>query len=577
MGRQEPGDPSTIGTEPTRRADWLLALGVAVTSLVALLATGPDFGMVWDEGYTVRRERLLDDWFEGLVNPPWPGGRSSAFERKTFETNWPFSREEPHGHPPFYALLGLAGWRLSHHWLAPLEAYRFGPMALTATTLGLVYLHLARRVGRPAGFTASALLLLMPRVFAHAHYAHYDMPMTCLWLLAQVSFVASLGSRRWAVPFGIILGLCAGTKFTGLFAIAPALAWVAIFEVLPRVVRLVAKTKGEERPGRSGLEALGIGLPISLLTIYAIQPPWWLSPISGPYRFFASNLTRAKTQPLPTLYLGETYAFSLPWHNTLVLSAVTTPVAVLALGLIGIAASVAGGRKASWVVIWPLSWATLMVVRALPMAPGHDGIRLFLPSVASLAVLAGLGVSWLLDSTRRSWVRQFGRVLAVLALGECLIGIARTYPYTDSYYNLAIGGLKGAERHGFELTYYWETTGPEFLEWVRGEARRGPVELCFTMDASNHDLLREWGDIPANVSILDLNTHTPNRPKRPSYVLQRRRGFYFPRDSWLERHGHPTFVIRREGVDLLRVYPFGDFVDAARQGTHEPIPAYLNR
>ena len=36
-----------------------------------------------------------------------------------------------------------------------------------------------------------------------------------------------------------------------------------------------------------------------------------------------------------------------------------------------------------------------MIVRALPNAPGHDGIRQFLPSVASLAVLAGLGVAWL--------------------------------------------------------------------------------------------------------------------------------------------------------------------------------------
>jgi len=65
-------------------------------------------------------------------------------------------------------------------------------------------------------------------------------------------------------------------------------------------------------------------------------------------------------------------------------------VLVLALGLIGIAAGLAGRRRQPWALIWPLSWLTLMIVRALPIAPGHDGIRLFLPSVASLAVLAGL-------------------------------------------------------------------------------------------------------------------------------------------------------------------------------------------
>jgi hypothetical protein len=93
-----------------------------------------------------------------------------AFDRRILDRYWPFSREEPDGHPPFYALLGLAGWRLSHHLLPPLEAYRSGPMALTAATVGLISLQLAHRRGRLAGFTAAAYLVLMPRVFAHAHY-----------------------------------------------------------------------------------------------------------------------------------------------------------------------------------------------------------------------------------------------------------------------------------------------------------------------------------------------------------------------------------------------------------------------
>ncbi len=31
------------------------------------------------------------------------------FDRQVLAWFWPFAREEPHGHPPFYALLGLAG------------------------------------------------------------------------------------------------------------------------------------------------------------------------------------------------------------------------------------------------------------------------------------------------------------------------------------------------------------------------------------------------------------------------------------------------------------------------------------
>ena len=93
-------------------------------------------------------------------------------------------------------------------------------------------------------------------------------------------------------------------------------------------------------------------------------------------------------------------------------------------------------------MIWPLSWATLMIIRALPDAPGHDGIRLFLPSVASLAVLAGLGVSWLADRLGTGAGASLLPLIAVAAVGECLVGIARTYPYTDSYFNVAIGRLE---------------------------------------------------------------------------------------------------------------------------------------
>ena len=130
-------------------------------------------------------------------------------------------------------------------------------------------------------------------------------------------------------------------------------------------------------------------------------------------------------------------------------------------------------------MIWPLSWLTLMIVRALPNAPGHDGIRLFLPSIASLAILAGLGAGWLGERCRTGRLRLIATVLIVAAIGECLVGIARLYPYTDSYYNSAIGGLKGAERAGFEVTYYWEAAGPEFLEWARSSTRKASIDLFF--------------------------------------------------------------------------------------------------
>ncbi|CAN5913849.1 hypothetical protein BH23PLA1_BH23PLA1_15540 [soil metagenome] len=552
--------------------DGLLAMALAVVALSSLLWTDADFGMVWDEGHTIRRERLLERWFVLVFDPPAGRSRWQAFTDQSLERHWPFSREEPDGHPPFYAQLGLLGWWVSHPYLRPLSAYRFGPMALSSLTVGFLYFHLARRQGRLAGLTASAALLLMPRIFAHARYAHYDMPVTCLWLLAMAAFVNALDRRAWILPFGVLMGLAAGTKLSGWFAPLAPMLWVLGMEVVPWLRRQIVKAEGADPIRFEGARALVLGGLVAGLTLFAIQPHWWYDPPGAVERFLLANTTRAETFPIPTLYLGQIYEFSLPWHNTIVLTAVAVPVLVQALGFLGIWACVSRGRSAPWMMIWPLSWSVLMVVRALPNAPGHDGLRQFLPAVASLAVLAGFGAAWLANRLRPRRLAWVAWLLAAGAIGESVVGIARVYPYTMSYYNVALGGLPGAERQGFEVTYYWDTMGPEFLAWVQDEAMRRPLQLRFPSDLINVPLLREWGELPREVPIVGIEPAAD-----PDYVLQRRKGVYYPYDGWLERQGHPRFVIRRQGVDLLRVYSHAEALSAYEATKGEPPPPHLRR
>jgi 4-amino-4-deoxy-L-arabinose transferase-like glycosyltransferase len=558
--------------------DALIAAAIAIAVMAVLLTTSRDLAMVFDEAFTVDREMTLAKWFAAVADPPPGTSRSDWFRPAVLEDFWRFSRREPDGHPPFYALIGVAGWWVVRGWVDPLTSYRFGPMALTAATCGLTYLFLARRQGRIAGATAATALVLAPRVFAHAHYAHYDMPVTCLWLLAQMAFVLALRSAGWAVAFGGLLGLAAGTKFTGWFAVAPALGWWALCECRPKARRVLRHIRFDVRPrpdlpapppsaGLPATRALALGLPVAALTLYAIQPPWWSAPLWGLRRFLVSNLTREQTVPVTSLYLGTVYRFALPWHNTLVLTAVTMPVLVVALGIIGIAATAARSRSDRPGLIWPMSWAVLMIVRALPSAPGHDVERLLLPSLASLCVLAGIGAGWLSDrlrsgSRRLAWA---GPAIAALVLGECLLGIAQVYPYNLSYYNLTVGGLPGAERLGLEATYYWDTLGPEFLAWVRRETRRRSVELCFPLGLLNIMILRDWGLFPPEARVAQLDATT-----QFDYVLQRNPGIYAPWDWWLERHGHPIFTIRRQEVELLRVYPAAEYAKARDATSGQP-------
>ena len=61
------------------------------------------------------------------------------------------------------------------------------------------------------------------------------------------------------------------------------------------------------------------------------------------------------------------------------------------------------------------------------------------------------------------------------------------------------------------------------------------------------------------------------------FVLQSRRGFYFPADDWLDQHGHPVFEIRREGVSLLRVFTGEERATAIRDTRNERTPRHLRR
>src|SRR5207302_1568873 len=92
----------------------------------------------------------------------------------------------------------------------------------------------------------------------------------------------------------------------------------------------------------------------------------------------------------------------LPWHNTLVWTAITAPVGTLALFALGVGRALRAWRvRPEWLLLVG-HWAVLVVVRATPWAPPHDAERLFLPSFAFLALLAGLGaevLDWLHDHT----------------------------------------------------------------------------------------------------------------------------------------------------------------------------------
>ena len=569
-------DPAPREVQPTvadappaarrRPRPGLAGLIVAVATLALLVATEPRLSIVWDEGYTLGREARVRSWFRALADPPafartWtPPPREMVldgvvrpspeeldrlpklFRLRVLVYFWPFAREEPHGHPPFYAIVGMIGDVLAPG-LPVLPRARLGTMLAFSLTAGAIASFMARRWGAWAALAAAGGFVLQPRLFAHAHYAAYDAILTCLWVGAVLAFWRTVEpgpDRRaerwprwgWVAVFGVLCGWAADTKLTGWFLPLPFLAWAALYR------------------DRRALLTLVVGGVIAACVLYAFNPPWWPAPLRGMDVFFGSNLTRGLTAPIQSAYLGKMYRtpnMSLPWHNTLVWTLFVTPAGLLLLALTCVPRALRRARSEPFGLLVVGHWAFLLILRALPHTPGHDGERLFLPAFGLLALAAGLGA--------RSWIDRFGRfgqALAVVAVAESAVGLALIMPTPLSYYSPLVGGLPGATAAGMEPTYYWDALDYPTIAWLNDHTPPD-AKVKFATEPRSWMYLQDRG-------IFRRGVYRDEPGYYAWYVVQNRPGNLSPLDRHLIRHATPARVVVRQGVPLLWVFPYADAI-----------------
>ena len=268
------------------RAGTVLGGGAAaVLALTLMVATEPLLPIVWDEGFTLIRLARVRAWIDAVRDPDlfaarWNrrgfgvamddrvlppraseiNTRSKLLSRPAIAWFWPFARDEPHGHPPFYALLALIGDGLTP-WRNELSRARLGAMLLVAATTGGVFAALATRRGFLVGPFGRGALALSPQLFAMGHYAHYDAPLTCLWLASILTFAEaaipaapSTARRSPRVGLGRLLrdsGGCGGRNQADRVAAAVT---------VPLLDRLLPRPQGcpDSRPrgGRGGGDCL---------------------------------------------------------------------------------------------------------------------------------------------------------------------------------------------------------------------------------------------------------------------------------------------------------------------------------
>ncbi|HEX6986747.1 MAG TPA: hypothetical protein VF170_15310, partial [Planctomycetaceae bacterium] len=310
-----------------------------------------------------------------------------------------------------------------------------------------------RRYGRAAGLTAAAGLVLMPRVFGHAHFASLE---TAVGLFYAATALTVAG--RWRPPEaippraalvgGILWGLALLSKVQAVLLPVPIALWALWHWRLRAVLPLAVF-------GAAGA------------TVFFVGWPWlWLDPVDHLLEYLGRTTDRIS---LPVWYLGRVFAdTAVPWHYPFVLFAVTVPVGLHALGVLGLAGRLDPDERPGWhdpaVQLLVACLAFPLLLFAVPGVAVYDGARLFLVSFPLWAVLVGRGggIVWQWLRVKRS--PRFATVTLAFLIATQAYGLVTYRPTYLSYYNLLVGGLAGAERLGFEPTYWGDSVTAGLLD-----------------------------------------------------------------------------------------------------------------
>jgi 4-amino-4-deoxy-L-arabinose transferase-like glycosyltransferase len=436
-------------TASTPRFTNVIALLLSLSAFGAAYVTLDDFGLTIDEPINLSHGRnfamaVLDEKIDAeSINRVWSKGPE---------------------HPPLTRFLVGLGQRAVMGSNRDGVNLRGGRMASAAAYAGIVFLvvrHAALLAGLAAGIAAGLSIATLPRFFAHGHFASPEVisAFFILWawiaagnalLTPKPSAFANLAS---IIGAGLLLGLALLTKLTA--ALVPATVLVAVLWL---------------RSWR-GLPAYLLWSLVGMLLFFTGWPWMWPVDLPGQSAGFAGSVERyidylktaIKRADLYVWYFGRQYPGNLvPWHFAPLFAAVTTPIAMLAAGGVGLVMGFRKQVESPRHFLVALAFVLSLAAFCLPIQR-YDGERLFLFLFPLWAVLAGCGYAWVIERLPSNW-KITATAAALLLAAAPALEIRRMHPFSLSYYNLLVGGVAGANRLGLEPTYWGESLSPRLLD-----------------------------------------------------------------------------------------------------------------
>lgn len=519
---------------------------VFVLALGALLVASRGFGLTWDEATYFRYADSIRAW--------WRAGAPA--DAAALMRYWAYDLYS-NPHPPFMRIVAAVGSSFVERRLPFPTDYRFGHFVWCAGCLAGAFALLRRRWPPILAAAAIAFVALQPRVFGHLLIASSDSPIALGWLLlallawrlADDDVVPPVtgGRRRRAAlwtAFFLVAGCSAASKFTGFLALVP----IGAFFVWRR--------------RWSDAAMVAAAAAWALLFVVIASPHLWHHPIVGALSYLQYPLQR-QAVPFSTAYFGKLYRNDLPWHYFFVMSAITMPPLVLVLLP---AAALARGELRKLLAPVGFAVAFWLVLVHLPNTPRHDEVRQFLSVYPLLGIVAWAGLVASLERAGRErppWrsprIAAGACAAAVLLLAAT---VTRAHPFELSSYNGFIGGVRGAERAGMEMSLYFEAVDRGVLRALERYPRPGetlfmsPFWPALLETYVQHDVLHS--------PLALLPQHTD---ERPDWLLLVRRRYLF--DDKLFLMLPAVYEVRYDGVPLVKLVRTAD-VPATAQPLARP-------
>ncbi len=399
------------------------------------------------------------------------------------------------------------------------------------------------------GLFASLALVLMPRLYGHAHIASLE-TITNLTCTAAVLAIAhwwngsAPPSRRVALLTGVVMGLALLTKIQAVLIPIPIILW-ALWRWRTKAI----------------MPLLIWGVTANVV-FFALWPYLWLDPI-GHYLEYLGRATNRVM--IHCYYFGVRYDDkAVPWHYPFVMFAVTVPLGLHLLGAWGASsvfgrqplfAFLSGGRKSpgsssdSTVAPSPKAPLTLtlspedggegtrhadllllactifpLIVFALPGVAVYDGERLFLTVFPLWAIFVGRGMGWMFEfilKRANNWLTA--SVASYACVAYLVVSQTGIRPANLCYYNELTFGQVGAERWGLELDYWGVGVTRELLsklcDAVPPDSR---VAITPTLHQFQTDEYRRQSPILRKRQITLVPYESLNSPAEAVLVFRRR-------------------------------------------------------